>query len=54
MIRVMRRFLRTYLDVPDLAIQASIRFLQLLLILVLTRPLRSSSAATRRGVSRLT
>ena len=38
MIRVMRRFLRTYLDVPDPAIQASIRFLQLLLILLDSGP----------------
>ena len=38
MIRVMRRFLRTYLDVPDPDIQASLRFLQLLLILLDSGP----------------
>ena len=38
MIRVMRHFLRTYLDVPDPDIQASPRFLQLLLILLDSSP----------------
>ena len=38
MIRVMRRFLRTYLDVPDPDIQDSLRFLQLLLILLDSGP----------------
>mgnify|MGYP000140798438 CR=1 FL=1 len=38
MIRVMRRFLRTYLDVPDHDIQASLCFLQLFLILLDASP----------------
>ena len=38
MIRVMLRFLRTYLDVPGPDIQANLCFLQLLLILLDSGP----------------
>ena len=38
MIRVMQCFLRTYLDIPDPDIQANLRFLQLLLILLDSGP----------------
>ena len=38
MIRVMRHFLRTYLNIPNPDIQASLRFLKLMLILIDSGP----------------